>query len=135
MSEAQRRALYDNAKRIGSSEALAVVNLILENDLLVTDGGGLARDHPVIQQIEAIARSPEGRAAAKAASDTGLPALAGVDPLLKSALGPAYGSFDTTSWAGGFVVEEMESQGYRQAGRRPMPTDCIAKTAAFFVTR
>lgn len=135
MSPAQRRALYDNAKRIGTPEGVALVDLMLENSLLVTASGGLPRDHPIIQEIEEVCRSPEARAAAKSASDAGLPALAGVDPLLRAALGADYGSFDTTSWAGGFVAEEMESQGYRQTGKRSMPAGCVAKTAAFFVHR
>lgn len=135
MTPTQRRSLYDNAKRIGTAEASAVVSMILDNDLLVTASGGLPRDHPIIQEIESVSRSDEARAAAKAASDAGLPALAGVDPLLRDALGSAYGSFDTTSWAGGFVAEEMESQGYRQTGKRAMPPGSVAKTAAFFERR
>ena len=102
---------------------------------LTTDSGGLTRDHPIIQRLEDVCRSDEGRAAARSASDEGLPAMAGVDPLLVRELGADYGTFDTTSWAGGFVAEEMEAQGYRQTRKKPMPAGCVAKTAAFFERR
>lgn len=58
------------------------------------------RDHPVICRIAEIVGSPEGIAAAKKAADNGQPALTGVDPLLRAALGDDYGPREPTSWAG-----------------------------------
>lgn len=129
----KRQILFENARRKATPEARAVVKLLVENDLLVGQGGGLPRHHPVISAIEDVIRSPEGRARAKEASDNGLPAMAGVDPLLVEQVGPAYGTYDSTSWAGTFVAEEMESMGYRQTKKKPLPEGCVAKTAAFFV--
>jgi len=134
MTPAQRRTLYENAHKSKLPEARSLIDLILSAGL-TTDAGGLTRDHPVIQRLEDVCRSDEARAAAKKATDEGMPAMAGVDPLLVRELGADYGSFDTTSWAGGFVAEEMESQGYRQTRKKPMPVGCVAKTAAFFERR
>ena len=134
MTPAQRRTLYDNAKKLKLPAAQALVDQILSAGL-TTNRGGLTRDHPIIQRLEDVCRSDEARAAAKQASDSGLPALAGVDPILVRELGDDYGSFDTTGWAGGFVAEEMESQGYRQTRKKQMPAGCVAKTAAFFERR
>jgi hypothetical protein len=102
---------------------------------LTTDAGGLTRDHPTIQRLEEVCRSEEGCVAAKRANDGGLPAMAGVDPLLVREPGSDYGTFDTTSWAGTFVAEEMEAQGYWQSRRKQMPARSVAKTAAFFERR
>jgi hypothetical protein len=99
----------------------------------MTATGGFPRDHPVIRRIEEIVNSPEGKAAAKQAADNGRPALAGVEPMLREALGDAYGSPDTTkNWAGWFVADVMRKLGYKQAGKRPLPPGSVAKAGAFF---
>jgi hypothetical protein len=127
--------LFDNARAKGTPEAQRIIDIIVEHDLLVRAGGGLPRDHPTIQEIEEIIMSDEGRAAGKQASDQGLPAMAGVDAMLSTALGSRYGNHDTTSWAGTFMAEVMADAGYVQTKRKAMPEGCIAKTAAFFEPR
>jgi hypothetical protein len=131
----RRETLFDNARTKGTPEAQKIVRLMLEHDLLVRAGGGLPRDHPVIQEIETIIYSDEGRKAGKQASDQGLPAMAGVDRMLMEALGSSYGSHDTTSWAGTLMAEVMAEAGYVPTGRKPMPVGSVAKTAAFFEPR
>jgi hypothetical protein len=131
----KRQVLFDNARRKDTPEARALIDLLVEHDLLVGRSGGLPRHHPVIAKIEDIIRSPEGRARAKDASDQGLPAMAGVDPLLAAQVGSAYGTYDTTSWAGTFVAEEMELMGYKQTRKKPLPEGCVARTAAYFEKR
>jgi len=132
MSAEQRATLYRNAVKVGTSDARAIIDQMLEHNLLVNHTGGFPHEHPVILRIEEIVRSPEGKAAAKQAADNGLPALAGVDPMLREALGDDYsGLFDTTSWAGTFVADEMRKLGYKQDGERPLKY-CVAKSGAFF---
>ena len=129
---AKREALFDNARTKATPEAQLIIDLMVEHDLLVREGGGLPRDHPTIQEIEDIIKSDKGRSAGKQASDEGLPAMAGVDRMLSTSLGSRYGSHDTTSWAGTFMAEVMADAGYVQTKKKAMPADCIAKTAAFF---
>lgn len=86
----------------------------------------------MIRRIAAIVGSPEGIAAAKKAADKGRPALAGVDTMLRAALGDDYGPTEPTSWAGTFVAEQMRRLGYQQDGKRPLPKGCVAKTGVFF---
>ena len=131
----QREALFDNARAKDSPEARTIISLLVDNDLLVRKGGGLAREHPTIQLMEEVIRSDEGRSQAKRAADEGLPAMAGIDPLLQAALGAAYGQHDTTSWAGTLTAEIMAEAGYVQTRKAPLPLDCVAKTAAFFESR
>jgi hypothetical protein len=133
MSVEELANLHRNAVKLGTPAALAVIDNIIKHNLLVTHAGGLPHDHPVILRIEEIVTSPDGRAAAKRAADSGLPALAGVDPMLHKALGDDYdGRFDTTSWAGTFVAAEMRKLGYTAHGERPLPTGCVAKSGLFF---
>ena len=120
LSPEQRENLFDNARAKGTPEAQAILDLMVEHDLLVRSGGGLPREHPTIQQIEEIIRSDKGRAAGKAASDQGLPAMAGVDHMLLASLGSRYGDHDTTSWAGTLMAEVMAEAGYVQT-KKPMP--------------
>lgn len=131
----QREALFDNARAKDTPEAQQIISLMVDNDLLVREGGGLPREHPTIQRMEEVIRSDEGRAAAKHAADQGLPAMAGIDPLLQAALGAAYGQQDTTSWAGTLTAEIMAEAGYVQTRKSPLPPGCVAKTAAFFQSR
>jgi hypothetical protein len=131
----KREALFDNARAKGTPEAQEIINIMVEHDLLVRSGGGLPREHPTIQAIEEVIRSADGRRAGKDASDQGLPAMAGVDHMLRAALGSRYGGHDTTSWAGTFMADVMADAGYVQTRKKPMPTGCVAKTAAFFEKR
>jgi len=131
----EREALFDNARTHPGPEADEIIRLLVDHDLLVREGGGLSRDHPVIEAIEDIIRSPAGRSAGKEASDAGKPALAGIDPLLSEALGSDYGQHDTTSWAGTLTAEIMAEAGYVQTRKAAMPPSCVAKTAAVFEKR
>lgn len=135
LSPQKREALFDNARMKDTPEAKRIIDLMVEYDLLVRIGGGLPRDHPTIQEIEEIIRSDKGRKAGKEASDQGHPAMAGVDPMLSTALGSKYGGHDTTSWAGTLMAEVMAEAGYVQTKKKPMPVGCVAKTAAFFERR
>ena len=132
---AKRVVLFDNARVKNTQEAQQIIDIMVEHDLLVRAGGGLPRNHPTIQTMEEIIRSDKGRERGKQASDQGLPALAGVDEMLADALGSPYGNYDTTSWAGTMMAEVMEEAGYVQTRKKPMPTGCVAKRAAFFEKR
>jgi hypothetical protein len=136
MPAEQRTNLYTNAVRIGSQEAMAVAEILVKHNLLVTSTGGFPREHPIIRCVEEIITSTAGKAAAKQAADDGLPALAGLDPLLSKELGNDYGpSFGVTSWAGSIVAEQMRKLGYKEKGQRSLPTGCVAKTGSFFQKR
>lgn len=135
LSLKQRDNLFDNARAQDTDEARAIIDMLVENDLLARAGGGLTREHPIIQRMEEVIRSSIARHAAINASDNGLPALAGIDAMLAEALGANYGEHDTTSWAGTLTAEVMEEAGYVQTRKKAMPLDCVAKTAAFFQKR
>lgn len=133
LSHKQTNTLYENAVKDGSEQAEQILALIAQHGLLERLGGGHERTHRVIQAIEKFVRSDEGVRAALQAAEDGEAPMAGVDPLLQNAVGSEYGHRDTTVWAGWAVKEEMEAVGWRHEGRKKLPADCKAKTAAFFV--
>jgi hypothetical protein len=132
LSPEKREALFDNARATGTPEAKRIIDLMVEHDLLRWRPAARTSDH---SRDRGIIRSDDGRTAGKAASDQGLPALAGVDPMLSAALSSKYGGHDTTSWAGTLIAEVMAEAGYVQTRKKPMPVGCVAKTAAFFEKR
>ena len=90
-------------------------------------------DDPITVKMQAVVTSKEGREAALTATRNGLPAMAGVDPLLQVALGSDYGAHNmATTTAGGLVGELMRSLGHKKGGQKSLPSNCVAKTAAMW---
>ena len=65
------------------------------------------------EEIRGIVRSDAGREAALSAVEQGFPALCGVDPLLRAALGDLYLPYDGPFNAGFAVAELMRELGYK----------------------
>jgi len=78
--------------------------------------------------MEEIIWSPQGRTAALQAVSAGLPALAGVDPLLKAELGERYHPHNAgTINAGVITAALMRHLGYVEDGSKAFD-DCVAKS-------
>jgi hypothetical protein len=132
MSVHQRADLYRNACRLGHTpDGAALKKLCEEAGLPFSEDGCLPMDDPITIKMSDIITSKEGRDAALAATKAGLPAMAGIDPMLQVALGSDYGPHNMgTATAGGLVGELMQSLGYKKSGQKPLPPNCVAKTAA-----
>lgn len=129
MSPVERAVLYQNATKLRDNGGQAVIDLI-ESSGLSLRSGGTTLDDPVYLRMEEIIWSNEGRDAAKKATAMGLPALAGVEPLLQAALRERYSPHDMgTVSAGSIVGALMRHLGYVQAGEAKLPDNCVAKTA------
>jgi hypothetical protein len=114
LSDLQRHQLWLNAKRLGREN---VVSMIEASGLPYTDPSGLKLDSPLGRGMFKIVNSAKAKAAAIEATQNGLPALAGVDPLLKSQLGIEYTeSYEATIQAGYLVAKMMRNAGYEHAG-------------------
>ena len=86
--------------------------------------------------MEEIIWSPEGKRRIVEANEAGLPALAGVEPLIVADLGDRYHPHDLgTADAGSIVGEVMRHLGYELAGHAKMPVGSVAKTAAIWKLR
>lgn len=129
----QLNTLYENALRLGTQEAEDILALLMQSGKLDRLGGGFPRTSPVIQKIIEVCRSKNGISAMVEAANRGEAPMAGIDPILQIEVGSEYGQRDSTAWAGVFVKEEMEAEGWRHEGRKSLPNTCKAKTAAFFV--
>jgi hypothetical protein len=135
MSVHDRASLYRNASRLAHTPDGAALKKILEEaGLPFSEDACLTMDDPITIRMHEVINSPEGRAAAIAATKDGLPAMAGIDPMLQVSLGADYGLHNMgTATAGGLVGELMTSLGYRKAGQKALPPHCVAKTAATWV--
>ena len=99
-------------------------------------GTCLTMDHPITLKMQQIIDSPQGRHAATAAAAAGLPAMAGVDPLLSTALGADYGKHNyATATAGDMVAKLMRLLGYVETGSRSLPSHCVAKKGLLWVSK
>ena len=132
----RRAAMYDNALRVGGPDGAALARLIEESGLTYRNPTCPSDNDPIMRRIDEVVFSDEARTAAIAAADQGLPAMAGIDPLLQQALGQDYGKHNlTTATAGDRVANLMREMGYREAGSRSLPNGCVAKSAMLWVKR
>ena len=132
MSVHGRANLYKSACRLGHTPAGADLKKLLEEaGLPFSDTACLTMDDPITIKMHTVINSKEGREAAVAATKIGLPAMAGIDPLLQVALGVDYGAHNMgTATAGGLVGNLMQSLGYKKGPQKGLPSNCVAKTAA-----
>jgi hypothetical protein len=86
MSAERRAQLYQNAVQRRDRGGQEVIDLI-DSSGLPLRSGGMRNSDPAYLEMERIIWSEEGRKAALAATAQGLPALCGVEPLLKKGLG------------------------------------------------
>jgi hypothetical protein len=94
----------------------------------------LRKTDPLAVEMREIVRSAEGRKAAVKATQSGLPALSGVDRLLREKLQGRYKRPDRgTSFAGAFVAELMHELGYDAGTRRKCEAGSLARTGIFWI--
>jgi len=137
MSVGDRHNLWKNAKAKDTPEGRSLVSAIEALGLPFSETGGLKMDDPLTLRMWSIIHSAEGKAACFAATTQGFPAVAGVDPMLREALGVDYGSHNqSTNTAGAIVAEVMRTAGYVQAAEgKPLPAGSVAKTGWFWKVR
>lgn len=134
MSPEQRAQLYENAKRM-RDDGQAVMDLI-DGSRLPLRSGGMTLSDPAYLAMEEIIRSPAGQRRLREAVEQGLPALAGVEPMIREALGERYHPHDLgTASAGAIVAEVMRHMGFTEFGTGKMPEGSVAKTAKRWVPK
>ncbi len=130
--------LAENAGKKADTDPKAreLLDLILASGRLAAPTENVRLDDAVGKAMEAIIFSRVGKSAALAAVRAGIPALAGVDPLLQAELGNVYGpGNEATSQAGYLVNNMMGQEGYIEDGSARMPSGCVAKTGKIFRLR
>jgi hypothetical protein len=118
---------------------LSAAGIVLRRDRrgeFRTAGETTMKTNPSLRQTDAtfmeirrIVRSAEGRKAAIDATRNALPALSGVDPLLRAKLGDRYRKTDRgTASAGALVAEVMHELGFNAGTRKPCVGDTVARS-------
>ena len=131
-SPEERYAIWKRARGLRTADGNQLAREI-ELLGLPAEPGLLAEDDPMRARMAEIINSPEGRSACKEATLDGLPALAGVDPLLHEAFGSAYRRSDEAiATAAALVAELMGGLGYAPAGRKDLPARYVARSGVFF---
>lgn len=129
MPPEQRAVLYQNAVKLRESGGQPIIDLIEKSGLPLSEGGMRGTD-PAYIKMEEITWSPEGRKAAIEATESGLPALAGIEPQFVAALGDKYHPHDGGTVQAGYIVSQlMRHLGYAENGQGNMPMGSVAKTA------
>jgi hypothetical protein len=131
----ERHQLWMNARSKSTAEAKALVQMIETCGLPFSEAAALKASDPLVQKMIDIINSQVAVKAAIDATEAGLPALQGVDPILSQTLGVDYGPHNRgTLEAGYWVAQMMHSKGYKNSGKKGgLPASCIAKTAEIFV--
>jgi len=134
MSPHDRSELYKNACRLGHTiDGATLKKMIEEAGLPFSEDTCLTMDDPITIKMHEIINSPEGRTAAVEATKAGLPAMAGIDPLLQAALSSDYGPHNMgTHTAGALVADLMRSLGYKKLAQKPLPAHCKARSAVMW---
>lgn len=129
----ERYAIWKRARGLRTADGNQLAREIELLGLPYAEPGQLAGEDPMRARMAEIITSPEGRSACIEATLDGLPAIAGVDPLLHEAFGPAYRKSDQAiATAAGLVAELMAAKGYVEAGRKALPSRYVARSGVFF---
>ena len=129
----ERYVIWKRAMDLRSAEGAQLAREIERLGLPYGDPGLLEPDDPVSIEMAEIIASPLGRSACIEATLDGLPAIAGVDPLLHQALGAAYRRNDLAiATAAVLVADLMREAGYAEAGEKDLPNRCVARRGVFW---
>ncbi len=135
-SPEERYAIWKRARGLRTADGNQLAREIELLGLPYAEPGVLADDSPMRAEMAQIIGSPEGRSACIEATLDGLPAVAGVDPLLHDTFGAAYRKSDEAiATAVVLVAELMERLGYVEAGRKDLPHRYIVRSGVFWKRR
>jgi hypothetical protein len=129
----ERYAIWKRARLLRTADGNQLAREIERLGLPYAEPGQLPEADPLYAQIRDLITSPEGRSACVEATLDGLPAIAGVDPMLHEALGGLYRRSDEAiATAQALVAKQMDELGYVEAGRKDLPTRYVARNGAFW---
>ena len=93
----------------------------------------LAAKHPKYLAIKAIIGSEAGLRAARLAAANGIPAVCGVDKLLRDIILNYSDDDQSIRCAGSLIGVLLRAAGYTKGPLRPCPDDCNAKRGTIWV--
>ena len=133
---AERHAIWKRARLLRTADGNQLAREIERLGLPYEEPDRLPQDDPMRAAMTDIIVSAAGRSACIEATLDGLPAIAGVDPMLHDALGRDYRQSDeAVATAATLVAEVMDRLGYVPAGTKPLPSRYIARSGVFWKRR
>ena len=130
---AERHAIWKRARMLHTADGNQLAREIERLGLPYEEPEHLAQDDPMRLAMAELVGSPAGRSACVEATLDGLPAIAGVDPLLHDAFGRQYRqSEEAVATAQVLVAEVMDALGYAPAGDKALPSRYIARSGLFW---
>ncbi len=132
-SQTERHAVWKRARALNSAEGNHLARAIERLGLPYAEPEPLAADDARMIAMREVMASPAARSAALEATLDGLPAMAGIDPLLHDRLGEDYRrDAAAVPAAQALVAELMTALGYVDAGRKDLPGRCVARWGVFW---
>jgi hypothetical protein len=124
-------------RREAEAKMRDIERLILDRANLSVGNSGVKLDSPLGKLMNAIIHEPNTVAKAITATQSGLPAMAGVEPVLLERLGLLYEKrYEASVQAGYLVAKMMNKHGYHQTGKKgKMPPGSIAQTAEIYAAK
>jgi len=130
---AERYAIWKRARMLRSADGNQLAREIERLGLPYEEPDQLDADDPTRRAMVEIITSPAGRSACVEATLDGLPAIAGVDPMLHDAFGRDYRHSDEAIvTAQALVAQVMDDLGYEPAGAKELPSRYVARTGVFY---
>jgi len=130
---AERYAIWKRARMLRTADGNQLAREIERLGLPYAEPGQLADDHPMRTAMAEIINSLAGRSACVEATLDGLPAIAGVDPLLHDAFGRDYRQSDeAVATVQALIALVMDELGYAPAGEKALPSRYIARAGVFW---
>ena len=132
-SQNERHAVWKRARALHSAEGNHLARAIELLGLPYAEPEPLAADDPLMVAMQEAMAGPAARSAAIEATLDGLPAMAGIDPLLHDTLGADYRlNAAAVPSAQLLVAELMIGLGYVEAGGKDLPRRCVARSGVFW---
>jgi len=135
-SQNERYAVWKRAKGLHSAEGNHLARAIELLGLPYAEPEPLADGDPLLIRMRELIDSPEARAAAVESTLDGLPAMAGIDVLMHETFGEEYRRNEAAvPTAQQLTAELMARLGYVDAGSKPLPARCVARTGVYWKRR
>lgn len=132
-SQTERHAVWKRAKALHSAEGNHLARAIERLGLPYAEPEPMTDDNPLLTRMREIIATPAAKSAAVEATLDGLPALAGIDVMMHEALGEDYRRDPAAAPTAETLTSElMVSLGYAEAGRKDLPSRCVARSGVFW---
>ena len=132
-SQNERYAVWKRARGLQSAEGNHLARAIERLGLPYAEPEPLMPGDPLYDQMRDVVFSDEGKSQARMATLDGLPAIAGLDPLLHDELGEDYRRVEACVITAQILTAALMAElGYVEAGKKALPARYVAREGVFW---